>query len=138
MDFNPYITGIVITSVCMVSVFTFVSVGAWARERRKEREAFYRGEILKKLADSTGTQAQQVLEMMREQDRAQERRSWEKKKLAGLILTGTGAGLIGMFALITPNENHEWAIGLIPLLIGLAMLLYSYVLGPRAAEEGRS
>ena len=62
MDFNPYITGIVITSVCMVSVFTFVSVGAWARERRKEREAFYRGEILKKLADSTGTQAQQVLE----------------------------------------------------------------------------
>lgn len=128
---NPYLTGIVITSVIMITVFVFITVSTWAEQRRKEREAFYRSEVLKKLADSTGTQAQQVLEMMREQDRRLEQRSREKKKLVGLILTGTGLGLCLMFALTTPNQNHEWAIGLIPLLIGLAMLLYAYVLAPR-------
>ena len=134
MGFNQYLVGAVITSVIMICIFTFTSIAAWAEQRRKEREAFYRSEILKKLADSTGTQAQQVLEMMREQDRNQERRSREKQKLAGLILTGVGLSLCLMFYLMTPNEHHEWAIGLIPLLIGLALLVYNYGLAPR--KEG--
>ena len=132
------IVAVIITSVVMICIFTFVSIKAWAEQRRKEREAFYRSEVLKKLAESTGEQAQQVLDLMREQDRAKDRHRRSGLKLGGLIVTGVGIGLIGMFALITPNENHEWAIGLIPLLIGLAMLLYSYVLGPRVAEGSQS
>ena len=75
---------------------------------------------------------------MREQDRNAERQQRERQKLAGLIVTGTGIGLIGMFTLLTPNEHHEWAIGLLPLLIGLAMLLYAYVLAPRKTDGGMS
>jgi hypothetical protein len=135
---NQYLVAIVITGIAMICSFTFASVSAWAKQRRKEREAFYRGEVLKKLTDSTGTQAQQIIEMLREQDRSAERQGREKRKLAGLILTGTGIGLIGMFSLVTPNQNHEWAIGLIPLLIGLAMLLYAYVLAPRTPDGNPS
>jgi hypothetical protein len=131
MEMNQYFVGMVITCVIMISVFAFTSVNAWASQRRQEREAFYRGEILKKLAESTGTQTQQMIELIRDQDRNLERRSREKKKLVGLILTGTGIGLCVMLGLTTPNQNHQWTIGLIPLLIGLAMLLYSYVLAPR-------
>ena len=67
----------ILTSVMMISVFTFVSVAAWAEQRRREREAFYRSEGLKKLADATGDQARQVIEMMREQDRNKERQRRE-------------------------------------------------------------
>jgi Flp pilus assembly protein TadB len=133
---NQYLVAIVITSVIMISAFTFVSVSAWADQRRREREAFYRSEVLKKLADATGTQAQQVLEMMREQDRDAERRLREGMKLAGLIMTGVGIGLIAMFALLT--SNGTWGIGLIPLLIGLALLVYTYVLAPRTPNGSPS
>ena len=123
------IVGIVITSVIMICIFTFVSVKVWADERRKEREALYRSEVFKKLADSTGTQTQQVLDMMREQDRNEERRSREGGRLAGMILTGSGIGLSVMFAMLSPGNT--WTLGLPPLLIGLALLIYNYVLAPR-------
>jgi hypothetical protein len=130
------IVGIVITSVIMICVFTFISVKVWADERRKEREAFYRSEVLKKLADATGTQAQQVLDAIREQDRNEERRGREGGKLGGLIMTGVGLGLGAMFWLLAPGS--AWAIGLIPLFVGLALLIYNYLLAPRTRNGAMS
>src|ERR1700759_2728794 len=104
------IVGTIITSVIMIAVFTFVSVQVWAEQRRREREAFYRSEVLKKLADSTGDQVQQVREILREQDRNEERKNREGGRLAGVILTGSGLGLIGMFAVLVPGG--VWSIGL--------------------------
>ncbi|HEY4597199.1 MAG TPA: DUF6249 domain-containing protein, partial [Thermoanaerobaculia bacterium] len=83
-------------------------------------------------AESTGEQARQVIEMIREQERNEERKRREGGKLAGLIVTGVGLGLSAMFSLLAPGG--AWAIGLIPLFIGLALLLYNYVLAPR--KEG--
>ena len=115
-----------------VALFAFLSVAAWADARRKEREAFYRSEILKKLADSTGEAGQQILALIHEQDRNAERKSREGMKLGGLITAVVGAGLIVMFRLLT--DGMEWAVGLIPLLVGAALLLYAYVLAPRATN----
>jgi hypothetical protein len=125
------IVGTVITSVIMIAVFTFISVQVWAEQRRKEREAFYRSEVLKKLADSTTAQSQQVLEMMREHERNEERKSREGGRLAGVIVTGVGIGLTAMFAMLTPGGL--WTIGLIPLLVGVALLVYNYGLAPRTS-----
>ncbi|HEY2291784.1 MAG TPA: DUF6249 domain-containing protein [Thermoanaerobaculia bacterium] len=122
----------ILTSVIMIAVFTFVSVAAWAEQRRREREALYRSEVLKKLAESTGEQAQQVIELIREQDRNEERKRREGGKLAGLIVTGVGLGLSAMFSLLAPGG--VWGIGLILLFIGLALLLYHYVLARRPPE----
>jgi Flp pilus assembly protein TadB len=130
------IVATVITSVIMICVFTFISVQVWAEQRKKEREAFYRSEVLRKLAESTGAQVQQVLDVMREQDRNEERQRREGGKLAGLIVTAVGVGLCLMFAFLTPGA--VWAIGLIPLLVGLALLIHNYVLAPRMEDGGRS
>jgi hypothetical protein len=129
------IVGTVITSVIMIAVFTFISVQVWAEQRRREREAFYRSEVLKKLADSTTTQTQQVLEMMREHERNEERKNREGGRLAGVIVTGVGIGLTAMFAVLTPGG--VWAIGLIPLFVGVALLVYNYGLAPRTAERNQ-
>jgi len=52
--------------VTMIAVFAFTSVASWAEARRKEREAFYRSETLKKIAESSGAGGPAALEMLRE------------------------------------------------------------------------
>ena len=89
-----------------------------------------RRELLKKLADSTGEAAQQILAMIHEQDRDTERKSREGMKLGGLITAVVGAGVMLMFRLM--NGGAEWAVGLVPFFVGAALLLYVYVLAPRA------
>lgn len=126
------IVAVIITSVIMICVFTFISVKVWADQRRREREAFYHSEVLKKLSESTGDQARQVIEMMREEERTKDRQSREGGRLAGWIVTGVGIGLCAMFAIMVPGE--VWGIGLIPLFVGLALLLYNYVLAPKTPE----
>lgn len=122
----------IITSVIMIAIFSFVTVAAWAEQRRREREAFYRSEVLKKLAESTGEQARQVIEMMREQERNQERQRREGGRLAGVITTGVGLATSVMFAVLVPGG--VWGIGLIPLGVGLALLLYNYGLAPKGPD----
>ena len=114
----------------MVSVFSFISINVFVEQRRKEREAFYRSELFKKLAESTAEQAQRVLDLMREKDAAAERRRREGMKLGGLIVTAVGLGLMVMLTLLAPHDM-AWPVGLIPLLIGLVLLFYTYVMAPR-------
>ena len=78
----------------MVSVFSFISINTFVDQRRRERDAFYRNELFKKLAESPADQAQRVLDLMREKDLAAERRRREGTKLGGLIVTAVGFGLI--------------------------------------------
>jgi hypothetical protein len=127
---------LLIPIVALIAVFSFVSVAAWAEQRTKEREVFYRSEVFKKLADSSGEQAQQVLAMMREQERAAEERRREGLRLGGVVVTMVGVGLAVMLAVLSP-DNGAWAIGLIPLLVGVALLVYEYVLAPRKPAGGK-
>jgi hypothetical protein len=116
--------------VSVIAVFAYTSVVAWADSRTKEREAFYRTELFKKLADSPAPQAQQVLARIREQEQGAERKAREGQRLGGVIVTLVGLGVIGMFAFLTPGQS-VWAIGLVPLAVGVALLLYAYVLAPK-------
>ena len=111
-------------------VFSFLSFAAWSGDRAKERQAFYRNELLKKIADSTSGQAESILEMMREEERNVERRRREGLKLGGLIWSGVGAGLTALMAALAPGTG-VWALGLIPLLVGVALLVYAFLLAPR-------
>ena len=49
-------------------------------------------------------------------------------------MTGVGLGLSAMFSLLAPGG--VWGIGLILLFIGLALLLYNYVLARRTRRRG--
>ena len=52
-------------------------------------------------------------------------------KLGGLISTAAGIG-VGVFLIAILPDRPIYFLGLIPVLIGLALLLYTYVLAPKA------
>jgi hypothetical protein len=102
----------------------------WTAERRKEREAFYRSELLKKIVDSPAGSTQSVLDMVRQQERDAQIRRREGLKLGGVILIAAGIGLGALLAMIE-REEPVWIIGGLPLLIGAAMFGYVSFMAPR-------
>ena len=70
-------------SVGAVAVFSFVAVAVWSDNRRKEREAYYRSEALKKMIEAQGTGASSAVELLRQEER-----------IAALCIPKTSSGLI--------------------------------------------
>lgn len=121
-------------SVGSVALFSFIAVAAWSESRRREREAYYKSETLKKIAES-GAGGSSALEYLREQEKIGERRRREGMKLGGLITAVVGVALmIFLWAMAHDPKigvpNGIYFVGLIPLLIGIVLLLYSYLLAP--------
>ncbi len=122
---------LLIPIVALIAVFTFVSIASWAERYAREREAFYRADVLKKVADATGDGAQRVIELLQDEARRAERERVEGLRLGGLVTTCVGIGLGAMLGLLVPG-GALWSIGLIPLLVGLALLVHAYVVLPRS------
>lgn len=116
--------------VLMICVFTFVSIAVWSDARRREREAFYRSEVMKKVGESSGTVAATALEIMREQDRSDRRRRSESHKLGGFIVTAVGVGLMAFLRIVAPQEP-AYAVGFVPLLVGIALLAFPFLVRER-------
>jgi uncharacterized membrane protein YeaQ/YmgE (transglycosylase-associated protein family) len=130
MSANPVaITAISVGIIGGVAMFGFLGVAWWADARRREREAFYRSEVLKKVAEAGEAGSSAALEMYRDQQRTAGRNRLESQRLAGLILAAVGVGLLLLLKGVATNE--AWRAGLIPALMGAALLIYSYVLAPR-------
>jgi hypothetical protein len=109
----------------VVSVFVFLSIVAWVTAPSKERQARDRFALLKTLAELPGENAARVLDILQKEDQERiakrgrdERRSWVE---GGIILIAIGLGLAGM--LMVHGDSGNWSVGLIPLLLGLAMIL---------------
>jgi hypothetical protein len=107
-----------------------------ASEHRKEREAYYRSEVAKKIAESSGTGADAALELMREDERRAERRLRGGLRLGGLVVTAVGIGVTTFLYAIVP-DMPVYLAGLIPTLIGVALLAYSYILADHNAVRPR-
>lgn len=116
-----------------IALFSFLAVASWSDARRREREEYYRSETLKKIAESSGEGARAAIELLREQNKGATRRRLEGMKLGGLITAVVG---IGVMVLLHGLEHNEpvYLAGLIPLLIGAALLAYSFFLAPKEAE----
>ena len=113
-------------SVAANGLWAFVAVVSWADIRRREREAYYKHETLKKLSEMPD----RGLALLREEERRCG--AWrESIRLGGLIISAAGIGLMVFLRAVDANRPTYLA-GLIPLLIGLAVLTYSYLL---AAKE---
>jgi Domain of unknown function (DUF6249) len=109
-------------SVAVIAIFTMVSIVVWAQNRRREREAYYRSELLKKLMEQQG--APMMIDVMRSEERALARRIREGVKIGGLAAAGAGVGLIAMFW----SVDRMRPVGFVPLCVGAALLLYAFVL----------
>lgn len=126
------VVAVAIPVVGSIALFSFLSVAAWSDARRKEREEYYRNETLKKIAESSGEGAKAAIELLREQNNVVTKRRLEGMKLGGLITAVVG---IGVMVLLHGLEHEEpvYLAGLIPLLIGLALLVYTFFLAPKEA-----
>ncbi|HEY7333996.1 MAG TPA: hypothetical protein VH639_03865 [Bryobacteraceae bacterium] len=49
-----------------IALFSFLAVRSWANAQRREREAYYKSEAIKKLAEMQGTPSEPVLALLRE------------------------------------------------------------------------
>ena len=127
------IAAFVLGAVGTIATFGFLGVAAWANARRRERESYYRSEVLKKLAESGHDGSSAALEMFREQQRTTVRNRLESQRLGGLILAAVGLGLMALLKGVASHPG-AWLSGLIPTLVGAVLLIYSYVLAPRQPQ----
>ena len=123
-----------------LGLFAFLSIGAivlfgifiptvhWIDSRRKEREAFYKADTIRRLAESSGDGAKAVVEILREEERVKQVKTREGLKIGGLINVATGLGLLIFLRALLQGSGPVYLCGLIPGFIGLAMLVYVYFL----------
>jgi hypothetical protein len=127
------VAAMLIPIIGSIALFSFLAITTWSEARRKEREAYYRSETLKKIAESSGEAAKSTLELMREQEKNFVKRRLEGLKIGGLVTTAVGIGVMALLRGLV-HDDPVYLAGLIPLLIGVALLAYPFLLAPKVEE----
>lgn len=132
MNMNQMLPIFLFLSVASVALFSFVAVAAWSSERRREREAYYRSETLRKIAETQGAGGSSAIEFLREEEKNAVLRRQEGLKLGGLVTVAVGIGMMVFIAAVDRSDPEPaYLVGLIPLFIGFALLSYTYLLAPK-------
>jgi hypothetical protein len=113
-------------SVGAFGLFLFLAVASWSESHRREREAYYKSEAIRKLAAAPPEMAASVLDFLREMERNDRDRVRAQIKIGGLVTCGVGIGTMAFLAALI-RDAPIYLSGLIPLLIGAALLAWSYV-----------
>jgi hypothetical protein len=118
-------------SIGAVALFVvFIPLTSWIDSQRREREAFYKAETMRRLSESSGDGAKAAIELLREQSRQEQMKKREGMKIGGLINLAVGVALM-IFLRALVREEPVFLCGLIPGLIGVALLTYALFLAPR-------
>ena len=125
---DPAVALFVFLAIGAISLFTFLSVATRAGAQQAERAAFYKAKMLKRITE-IGGQADAALTFLREKDRIGTRKRMAAFKIAGVVNIGLGLGL--MLLLHGLVQNATYLVGTIPLFIGVALLVYAYLLSPK-------
>jgi fatty acid desaturase len=121
-------------AVGAVSLFgIFIPTVTWLDSRRKEREAFYKAETFRRLTESSTEGAKAAIEMLREESRLERQKRREGMKLGGLICVAVGAAMVIFLRVQTARDpSAPYLVGLIPVFVGVALLVYVYFMSPPA------
>ena len=126
-------TVFLIPVVALICVFTFIAVATWSENRRKEREAYYRSETYQKMLDGSAEAAESVRALIRDEEERRERKRVQGMRmgmrLGGLITMVAGIGL-AVFLYYLIDDDPVYLVGLIPILIGLVLTVYGFVMAP--------
>jgi hypothetical protein len=121
-------------SIGSIALFTFLGVAAWTGTRARERELYYKNDLLKKIAESPESGGAAALQYLREQHRMSQEKRRGGLQLGGLLTTAVGVGL--MISLLTIVHRPIFFIGLIPVLVGIVLFIYGrFMLSAAPWEE---
>lgn len=113
-------------AVGAVALFTMIAVSSWADARRKEREAYYRNDMLKKVAEAQGAGAESALQILREEARLEAIEKRQGLRIGGLVMLAVGVGVtIFLRALI--HHAPIFLCGPLIMLVGVALYGASYI-----------
>jgi hypothetical protein len=120
-----------------VALFAFLSIGAialfgiflpvavWMDGRRREREAYYRAEMIRRISEASGEGANAARDLLFAEERVRQVKRLEGLKIGGLVNVGIGIGLTAMLWTLA-GPHGPYMVGLIPFLIGIALLVYVF------------
>ncbi|MGD0939918.1 MAG: hypothetical protein ABR905_09405 [Terracidiphilus sp.] len=118
----------VFLSIGAVALFVvFIPTVTWIDKQHKEREAFYKAETIRRVAEASGEGARAAIQLMHEEVRIKALKTREGLKIGGLINLGVGIALLIFLHALVSGEP-VYLTGLVPGFIGVAMLVYVYVL----------
>lgn len=127
-------------AIVIVCVFSFLSIAVWVEGRRKEREAYYKSETTRRITELPTDNAQQAILLLREEERIQQQKAHAKEqktregmKIGGLINIAIGIGF-GIFLYGIDHNESAYLLGFLPVLIGVALLVYVYLLQPKPIQ----
>ena len=126
-EYGVQAVAVLIPIVAIVAGCTFIIVLHWLDTQRKEREAYYKTETLRRVTEASGEGAKAALELMREDERLKRIKAREGMKVGGLVNIGVGISLLIFLHGLLPG-TAIYLCGLIPGLIGVGFLLYVYFL----------
>src|SRR5262249_856946 len=114
----------------MSAMFSFLAVAAWSGNRTRERELYYRSEVLKKAMETTGPEPAAGLARLRDEDIRRARTAMRAKRggllPGGMTVTAAGLGLM-IFMRSLPDSTADarafYLVGLMPLLVGIALMI---------------
>jgi Flp pilus assembly protein TadB len=109
-------------SIGSIALFTFLGVSAWTGTRARERELYYKNDLLKKIAESPEAGGAAAMQYLREQHRISQEKRRGGLQLGGLVTVAVGVGL--MIFLLAMVHRPVFFVGLIPLLIGAVLFFY--------------
>lgn len=129
-------TTVLIPVTTLLAVFSFLAIVSWSDARRREREAYYKSDMVKKVAESQGTGANAAIEFLREQEQIGNRRRRDGLRLGGLITAVVGIGLMILLGALAQDKSlgipqGTYLAGLIPLFVGLVLLVHAQFLAPK-------
>lgn len=124
---NPHTAVFFFLSIAAIALYSYLAVAAFAGARSAERKAFYKSDMLKKLAESSEAGATSALEYLREQEKQELRKRRAGLQLGGLITAAVGIGLM-IFLRAMVQDAPVFLVGSIPLLIGAALAGYGYTM----------
>ncbi len=129
---------LILPTVGVIAICTWLAIVGFGRERRKEREALYRYETARKLVDQGELDFARFEAFVEDEHWRAFQGRREGLKLAGWLLLFGGSMLTGGIAALasrTPDWMQFLMISAIPEVLGLGLLLYVYLLGPRAPKR---
>ena len=126
---NVQSLGILLIPVSAIIGFaTWASVVGFARQRRLEREAYYRGEVNKKLVEEGKLSVPQLIAAREEEMHRQWLKRREAFKGAGIVLAALGLAIVA--AMGAADNDEAMGAGFVPMFLGGALLAYGTGLYP--------